>query len=111
MSDSHTPAVSSIDFSDFRPAIRDAIADSLAKITYIQNDEVPLTAERFARIERQTWEACMDLGRRVLQEVLEDRDARLPEDGLDAAGARDLQAGASRVGPSLLKFLFYNSAE
>ena len=35
MSDSHILAVSSIDFSDLRPAIRDAIADGIAKIVHI----------------------------------------------------------------------------
>ena len=54
MSDSHTPAVSSIDFSDLRPAIGDAIAGSLAKIAQIQNDEGPPAAELFERIKRQT---------------------------------------------------------
>ena len=79
MSDSHTPAVSSIDFSDLRPAVKDAIKDSLARIVHIQNDAAPLTAERFEHCERQTREACMELGRRVLQGVLEDRDAQLPD--------------------------------
>ena len=79
MSDSHTPAVSSTGFSELRPAIREAIDGSIAKIVQIQNDESPLTAERFERIERQTREVCMELGRCVLQGVLEDRDARLPD--------------------------------
>ena len=78
MSDLHTPAVSSTRFSELRPAIRDAIDDSIAKIVRIQDDEGSLTAERFEWIERQTLEVCMELGRRVLQGVLEDRDARLP---------------------------------
>ena len=79
MSDLHTPAVSSTHFSELRPAIRDAIDDSIAKIVQIQDDEGPPAAERFERIERQTREVCMELGRRVLQGVLEDRDARLPD--------------------------------
>ena len=81
MSDLHTPAVSSIDFSDLCPAIRDAIKDSLAEIVRIQNDEAPPAAERFEHYERRTQKACMELGRRVLQEVLEDQDAQLPEAG------------------------------
>ena len=85
MSDLHTPAVSSTDYSDLRPAIRDAINDSISKIVHIQNDEAPLTAERFEHYEHQTQEACMELGRRVLQEILKDRDARRPD-----AGKRDL---------------------
>ena len=52
MSDSHTPAVSSIDFSDLRPAIRDVIEDSLAKFAHIQSDEGPPAAKLFERIER-----------------------------------------------------------
>ena len=79
MSDLHTPAVSSTHFSELRPAIRDAIDDSIAKIIRIQDDEGPPAAERFERIEHQTREVCMELGRRVLQGVLEDRDARLPD--------------------------------
>ena len=79
MPDLHTPAGSSTDFSELCPAIRDAIDDSIAKIVQIQDDEGPPAAERFKRIERQTREVCMELGRRVLQGVLEDRDARLPD--------------------------------
>ena len=93
MSDSHTPAVSSIDFSDLRPAIRDAIVGSLAKFAYIQSDEGPLTAELFERIARRTREACMELGRRALQGVLKDRDARLP----DAVKQDDLLSGKPRA--------------
>ena len=79
MSDLHTPDVSSTGYSYLRPAIRDAIDDSISKIVHIQNGEAPLTAERFEHCERQIREACMELGQRVLQEVLEDRDARLPD--------------------------------
>ena len=79
MPDLHTPAVSSTHFSELRPAIRDAIDDSIAKIVQIQDDEGSPAAERFERIERQTLEVCMELGRRVLKGVLEDRDARLPD--------------------------------
>lgn len=93
MSDLHTPAVSSTDYSDLRPAIRDAIVGSLAKIVHIQNDKVPLTTERFDRIARQIWEACMELRHRVLQGVLEDRDARLP----DAVKQDDLLSGKPRA--------------
>ena len=78
MSDLRAPAVSSTDFSDLRPAIRDAIEDSLSKIVRIQNEEDPLTAECFERIEHQTRDAYMELGRRVLQGVLEDRDSHCP---------------------------------
>ena len=79
MPDLHTPAASSTDIFDLRPAIRDAIDDSIAKIVQIQDDEGPPAAERFEHCERQTLEVCMELGRRVLQGVLEDRDARLPD--------------------------------
>ena len=79
MSDLHTPAASSTDIFDFRPAIRDAINDSIAKIVQIQDDEGPFTAERFERIERQTLEVCMELGRRLVKGVLEDRNSRLPD--------------------------------
>ena len=79
MPDLHTPAVSSTHFSELRPAIRDAIDGSIAKIVQIQDDADPLTAERFERIERQTREVCMELGRRLVKGVLEDRDSRLPD--------------------------------
>ena len=61
MSDSHTPAVSSTGFSELRPAIRDAIADSLAEIAGIQNDEGSLTAERFEQCERRIRKAAHGL--------------------------------------------------
>ena len=90
MSDLHTPAVSSTGFSEPRPAIRDAIVDSFAEIVRIQNDAGLPAAERFEHCERRTRKACMELGRRVLQEVLEDRDAQLSDavkqDGLGLIG-------------------------
>ena len=79
MPDLHTQAVSSTDQLDLRLAIRDAVDGSIAKILQIQNDEGPFTAERFEQVERRTLEVCMELGRRVLQEVLEGRDAQLPD--------------------------------
>ena len=79
MPDLHTRAVSSTDQLDLRPAIRDAINGSIAKILQIQDDAGLLSPECFKRVERQTQEACMELGRRVLQEVPEDRDAQLPD--------------------------------
>ena len=79
MPDLHTSAASSTDIFDVRPAIRDAIDDSIAKIVRIQDDEGPFTAERFERIERRTLEVCMELGRRLVKGVLEDRDSRLPD--------------------------------
>ena len=79
MPDLHTRAVSSTDQLDLRPAIRDAINGSIAKILQIRDDAGPLSPERFERVERQILEACMDLGRCVLQGILEDRDAQLPD--------------------------------
>ena len=79
MPDLHNRAVSSTDQLDLRPAIRDAINDGIAKILQIRDDAGPLSPERFEDVERQTLEVCMELGRRVLQEVLEDRDAQLPD--------------------------------
>ncbi len=36
-----------------------------------------LTAERFERNKHQILEASMDMGKRMLQEILEDQDAKL----------------------------------
>ena len=79
MPDLHTRAVSSTDQLDLRPAIRDAINESIAKILQIRDDAGPLAPERFERVERQILEVCMDLGRRVLQGILEEQDAQLPD--------------------------------
>ena len=75
----HTRAVSSTDYLDLRPAIRDAIDGSIAKILQIRDDAGPLSPECFERVERRILEACMDLGRRVLQGILEEQDAQLPD--------------------------------
>ena len=71
----------------FRRRCRDAIEDSLAKIVRIQNEEDPPTAVRFERIEHQKGDACMELGRRVLQGVLEDRDSHCPLQSGRAGGS------------------------
>ena len=38
-----------------------------------------LTAERFERNKHQTLEASMDMEKRMLQEILEDHDAKLSD--------------------------------
>ena len=79
MPDLHNQAVSSTVYSNLRSAIRDAIDDSIAQILQFQDDAVPLAPECVEQVERQTREVCMDLGRRVLQRILEDGDAHLPD--------------------------------
>ena len=72
-----TRAVSSADFSNLRPAIRDAVDGSIAKIVQIQNNEAPPAAERYEHCERQAWEACMEWGgaccKRVWKTGMRDR--------------------------------------
>ncbi len=63
----HTRAVSSTDFSNLHPAIRDAVDGSIAKIVQVQNDEGPPATECFEHCERQAGKACMNRGRRVLE--------------------------------------------
>ena len=75
----HNQAVSSTVYSNLRPAIRDAIDDSITQILQFQDDADPLAPECFKQVELQTRKVCMDPGRRVLQGILEDRDAHLPD--------------------------------
>ena len=59
------------------PGIGDAIAQGIARIVSIKNEAGTLTPARFEEFERSTLDACLELGRCVVREVLEDQDAQL----------------------------------
>ena len=79
MPDMHKQAVSSTDYSNLAPAIRDALYDGIDRLIQIQEDAGPLSPESFERVELQTLEVCMDMKRRILQEILEYRGVQLPD--------------------------------
>ena len=79
MPDMRKQAVSSTDVTNLRLAIKDAVDDSVDQLLQIQDNAGPLTPESFERVELQTLEVCMDLKRRILQGILENRDAQLPD--------------------------------